>query len=97
MKLTHGLALPLLREQKFRGPDVQSIVNLTTSLRHQLIKFSDYIIKYTVIFCWKNVRIFCRFSHFLNKKYQRICNIYILNFNETLTNDVVNFEQPGPD
>ena len=47
----------------------------------------------TVFFCWKNVRI----SHFFNKKKQWICNIYVFNFNETLTNDVVNFEQLGPD
>ena len=37
-----------------------------------------------------------RFSDFSNKKLQWICNIYVLNFNETLTNDVVNFEQPAP-
>ena len=39
--------------------------------------------KYTVIFC------------FINKK-QCICNIHCLNFNESLANDVVNFEQLGP-
>ena len=63
------------------------------------------MIKYTGIFAEKNVRIFCnakdshckRFSHFSNKKYQCICNIIVLNFNEMVTNDVVNFEQPGPD
>ena len=37
-----------------------------------------------------------RFSHFSNKKLQCICNINVLNFNETLTNDVVNLEQPAP-
>ena len=38
-----------------------------------------------------------RFSHFFNKKITvYICNIYFQNFNETLTNDVVNFEQLGP-
>ena len=37
-----------------------------------------------------------RFSHFFNKKNQRICDIYFQNFKETLTNDVVNFEQQGP-
>ena len=26
----------------------------------------------------------------------KFCYIYFQNFNETLTNDVVNFEQPGP-
>ena len=45
------------------------------------------------------MRIFCnaKDSHiFSTKKYQRICNIYVLNFNETSTNDVVNFEQLAP-
>ena len=37
-----------------------------------------------------------RFSNFPDKKYQRICNIYILDFNVTLTNNVVNFEQLAP-
>ena len=79
------------------GPDIQSIISLTT-LRRQLVKYMpNYIIKYTEIFCWKNVRIFCkRFSHFSNKKYLCICNIYILNFKVMLTNDVVNFEQLAP-
>ena len=30
------------------------------------------------------------------QKQKRICNIYVLNFNKTLTNDIVNIEQPGP-
>ena len=33
---------------------------------------------------------------FFNKKYWPNPDINILNFNETLTNDVVNFEQLGP-
>ena len=39
-----------------------------------------------------------QFSHFSNKKKQcrSICNIYVSNFNEMLTNDNVNFEQPAP-
>ena len=36
-------------------------------------------------------------SQFFIKKYWRILDINVLNFNETLTNDVVSFEQPGPD
>ena len=36
-------------------------------------------------------------SHIISTtKKQRICDIYFQNFNETLTNDVVNFEQPAP-
>ena len=37
------------------------------------------------------------FSDFFNKKYWQISDINVLNFNNTLTNDVVSFEQPGPD
>ena len=32
---------------------------------------------------------------FFNKKYWHISDINVGNFNETLTNDVVSFEQPG--
>ena len=32
-----------------------------------------------------------------NKKIWCICDIKVWNFIETLTNDVVSFEQPGPD
>ena len=65
--------------------------------------------KYTDIFCWKNERSFCTakayhifqqkilecksFFHFFNKKYWHISDINIWNLNETLTNDVVSFEQ----
>ena len=34
---------------------------------------------------------------FFQQKYWCISDINIRNFNETLTNDVVSFEQPGPD
>ena len=53
--------------------------------------------KYTVILVKKNENLFdCkRFSHFPTKIIF-ICNIYILDFNETLTNYVVNVEQPVP-
>ena len=46
------------------------------------------------------MRIFCtaKDSHiFFNKKLQRIYDICSQKFNETLTNDVVNFEQLGPE
>ena len=41
------------------GPVVQSIISLTSSLRGQLIKFYDFITKYTDIFDEKNERNFC--------------------------------------
>ena len=34
---------------------------------------------------------------FFSKKFQHICVSLDVNFNESLTNDVVSFEQPGPD
>ena len=34
---------------------------------------------------------------YLNKKFQHICVSLDVNFNESLTNDVVSFEQLGPD
>ena len=52
------------------------------------------------MFCWNNERSFyCKsrwFSHFVNKKYWHIWDINSWKFNETLTNDVASFQQPGP-
>ena len=44
------------------------------------------------------VHLHCKsFSHFFNKKYWHISDINVWNFNETLTNVIVSFEQSGPD
>ena len=37
------------------------------------------------------------YSHFFSKKFQHICVSLDVNFNESLTNDVISFEQLGPD
>ena len=37
------------------------------------------------------------YSHFSSKKCQHICVSLDVNFNESLTNDIVSFEQLGPD
>ena len=37
------------------------------------------------------------YSHFFSKKYQHICVSLDVNFNESLTNDIVSFEQLGPE
>ena len=45
------------------------------------------------------MRIVCtaKDSHiFSTKNNKHICDIYFQNFNEMLTNDVVNFEHPSP-
>ena len=55
--------------------------------------FFDFIIKYTEIFVEKMREAFLTFFH---HKYWHIWEIIFWKFNETLTNDVVSFEQPGP-
>ena len=37
------------------------------------------------------------YSHFFSKKFQHICVSFNVNINESLTNDIVSFEQLGPD
>ena len=37
------------------------------------------------------------YSHFFSKTFQHICVSFDVNFNESLTNDVVSFEQLGPE
>ena len=39
---------------------------------------------------------FCTYSHFFSKNFQHICVLLVVNFNESLTNDVVSFEQLDP-
>ena len=42
--------------------------------------------------------MYCKsYSHFFSKKFQNICISLNVNFNETLTNDIISFEQLGPD
>ena len=50
-------------------------------------------------FCWKNVSSFCKcksFSHFLSKNISVYAIFNDQSFNDTLTNDIVSFEQLGP-
>ena len=37
------------------------------------------------------------YSHFFSKKFQHICVSLNVNFNESFTNNIVSFEQLGPD
>ena len=54
--------------------------------------------KYTDIFVEKIKEAFApqKLLTFFQQKYWYISDINIWNFNETLTNDVVSFERPGP-
>ena len=74
-----------MASDKDLGPVVQSVVSLTSSLR---------VISLTVLA--DSIYIILIFSHFFSKKFQHICISLDVNFNESLTNDVVSFEQLGP-
>ena len=60
----------------------------------------DFITKYTDIFLLKKMReafaLQKAFHIFFSTKIRHISDINVRNFNETLPNDVVSFEQPGP-
>ena len=79
---------------KVLGPVVQSVVSLTSSLRVISLTVLAYsIYNILIFFAEKNVS---SFSHFFSKTYQHICVSLDVNFNESLTNDIVSFEQLGP-
>ena len=60
--------------------------------------FYDFITKYNDIFVDKIREAFAlqKLLTFFQQKMLAYKDIYVRNFNETLTNDVVSFEQPGP-
>ena len=78
------------------GPVVQSVVSLTSLLRViSLTVLADSIYNILIFFVEK---MHCKsYSHFCSKKFQHICVLLDVNFNESLTNDIFSFEQLGPD
>ena len=81
------------------GPVVQSVVSLTSSLRViSLTVLADSIHDILIFFAEKMWVAFAlqKLLTFFSKKFQHICVILDINFNESLTNDVVSFEQLGP-
>ena len=78
------------------GPVVQSIVSLTSLLRVILLTVLADSIYNIDIFCWKYVSSCKSYSHFFSKKFQHICVSLDVNFNESLTNNIVSFEQLDP-
>ena len=81
------------------GPVVQSVVSLTSSLKViSLTILADSIYKILIFFAEKMWVAFAlqKLLTFFNKKYQHICVSFDINFNESLTNDIVSFEQLGP-
>ena len=79
------------------GPVVQSVVSLTSSLRViSLTVLADSIYNILIYFAEKMWVAFALHSHFFSKKFQHICVSLNVNFNESLTNDVVSFEHLCP-
>ena len=77
-----------------QGPVVQSVVSLTSSLRViSLTVLADSVHNILIFFCCS-----AKATHiFSSKKFQHICVSLHVNFNESLTNDIVSFEQQGPE
>ena len=83
-----------------QGPVVQSVVSLTSSLRIiSLTVLTDSIYNILIFFAekmWVAFALQKLLTFFQQKKLRHICVSLDLNFNESLTNDVVSFEQLGP-
>ena len=83
------------------GPVVQSIVSLTSlSVVKMLTVLVSTISNSQVFLLKKIVSSFCKcksYSHFFSKNISIYAIINDQSFNDMLTNDIVSFEQLGPD
>ena len=88
-------------DRSSQGPVVQSIVSLTSSLVVKMLTVLESTMSYLIgIFAEKNVSSFCKgksYSHFFSKNISIYAIFNDQSFNNTLTNDIVSFEQLGPD
>ena len=85
---------------KDQGPVVQSVVSLTSLLRViSLTVLADSIHNILIFFAEKMWVAFAlqKLLTFFQQKFQYICVSLDVNFNESLTNDIVSFEQLGPE
>ena len=85
---------------KDQGPVVQSVVSLMSSLRViSLTVLADSMHNIPIFFAEKMWVAFVlqKLLRFFSKKFQHICLSLDVNFNESLTKDVVSFEQLSPD
>ena len=87
MKQKNIMSLDQLICCDYLGPVVQSVQG------HFVNCFSRSNLQNSDIFCWKNVS---SYSHFFSKKFQNICVSLDVSFKESLTKDIVSFEQLGP-
>ena len=84
-----------------QGPIVQSIVSLTSWLKVKMLTVLVSTISNSQIFLLKKLSSFCKcksYSHFFSKNTNIVYAIFNdQSFNDTLTNDIVSFEQLGPE
>ena len=73
----------------FQGPVVQSIVNLTSSL---VVKISTVLVR-TIS---NSQIVLLKNAHFFSRNISVYAIFNDQSFNNTLTNDIVSFEQLGP-
>ena len=97
-RLTHKASITTAVDD-IRGPVVQSIVSLTSSLMVKMLTVLVSTISNSQLFLLKNASSFCKcksYSHFFSKN---ISNAIFIgqSFNDMLTKDIVSFEQLGPE
>ena len=83
-----------------QGPVVQSIVSITSLLVVKLLAVLVRTISNSQVFLLKNVSSFCKcksYSHFSSKNISKYAIFNDQSFNNMLTNDIVSFEQLGPE
>ena len=83
--------------KKFQHICLSLDVNFNESLTNDVISFEQLDPGQTArIHTLINHLQFKSYSHFFSKKFQHICISLDVNFNESLTNDVISFEQLDP-
>ena len=78
------------------GPVVQSIVSLTSSLVVKMLTVLVSIISNSQIFLVKKCEYLLQITFFFTKNISVYAIFNDQSFNDTLTNDIVSFEQMGP-
>ena len=80
-----------------QGPVIQSDISLTRSLVVKILTVLESTKSNSqVFFLKKNMYSFCK-SHFFSKNISIYAILNDQRFNDTLTNNIVNFEQLGPE
>ena len=83
-----------------QGPVVQSLVSLMSLLVVKMLTVLVSTISNSQVFLLKKVSSFCKwksYSHFFSKNISIYAILNDQSFNDMLTNDIISFEQLGPE